>query len=102
MCGLWDAGCCSNPCAAWKSPVRATVHVEGITVVNPQHYTILGGESRKVTVRNVKSFSSRGWSDGIDLMCCHDWLVDDVFLRTSDDCLAFYNHRWWFGEGRAT
>ena len=22
------------------------VHVEGITVVNPQHYTILGGESR--------------------------------------------------------
>ena len=75
------------------------VHVEGITVVNPQHYTILGGESRKVTVRNVKSFSSRGWSDGIDLMCCHDWLVDDVFLRTSDDCLAFYNHRWWFWGG---
>ena len=32
-------------------------------------------------------------------MCCHDWLVDDVFLRTSDDCLAFYNHRWWFWGG---
>ena len=75
------------------------VLVEGITVVNPQHYTIFGGESENVTVRNVKSFSSRGWSDGIDLMCCRDWLVDDVFLRTSDDCLAFYNHRWWYWGG---
>ena len=75
------------------------VHVEGITVINPQHYTIFGGESRDVTVRNIKSFSSRGWSDGIDLMCCRDWLVDDVFLRTSDDCLAFYNHRWWYWGG---
>lgn len=75
------------------------VHVEGITVVNPQHYTIFGGESEDVTVRNVKSFSSRGWSDGIDLMCCRRWLVDDVFLRTSDDCLAFYNHRWWYWGG---
>ncbi len=75
------------------------VLVEGITVVNPQHYTIFGGESESVTVRNVKSFSSRGWSDGIDLMCCRDWLIDDVFLRTSDDCLAFYNHRWWYWGG---
>lgn len=75
------------------------VHVEGITVINPQHYTIFGGESEDVTVRNVKSFSSKGWSDGIDLMCCRDWLVDDVFLRTSDDCLAFYNHRWWYWGG---
>ena len=75
------------------------VLVEGVTVVNPQHYTIFGGESEGVTVRNVKSFSSRGWSDGIDLMCCRDWLIEDVFLRTSDDCLAFYNHRWWYWGG---
>lgn len=77
------------------------VTVEGITVVNPQHYTVFGGGSENVTVRNVKSFSSRGWSDGIDLMCCRNWVIDDVFLRTSDDCLAFYNHRWWYwGDSR--
>ena len=75
------------------------VTVDGITVVNPQHYTIFGGSSENVVIRNVKSFSSRGWSDGIDLMCCSDWLIDDVFLRNSDDCLAFYNHRWWFWGG---
>lgn len=77
------------------------VLVEGITVLNPMHYTIFGGESENVTIRNIKSFSVRGWSDGIDLMCCRNWLIDDVFLRTSDDCLAFYNHRWWYwGDSR--
>lgn len=77
------------------------VTVEGITVVNPQHYTVFGGGSEHVAVRNVKGFSSRGWSDGIDLMSCRNWAIDDVFLRTSDDCLAFYNHRWWYwGDSR--
>lgn len=75
--------------------------VDGLTVLNPQHYTVMGGDSKDVVIRNVKSFSDRGWSDGIDLMCCKDWLIDDVFLRTSDDCLAFYNHRWWnWGDSR--
>ncbi len=73
--------------------------VEGITIVNPMHYTVYGGASKNVTIRNIKSFSTRGWSDGIDLMCCKNWMVDDIFLRTSDDCLAFYNHRWWYWGG---
>lgn len=29
-------------------------------------------------------------------MSCSDVEIDDCFLRTSDDCLAFYNHRWGF------
>ncbi|MCM1109086.1 MAG: glycosyl hydrolase family 28 protein [Clostridium sp.] len=77
------------------------VLVEGITVINPLHYTILGGCSENVTIRNIKSFSSRPWSDGIDLMSCRNWNISHVFLRTSDDCLAFYNHRWWYwGDSR--
>ena len=74
------------------------VLVDGITVVNPDHYTVFGGGSKGVTIRNLKSFSCRGWSDGIDMMCCHDVLIDNVFMRNSDDCIAFYNHRWnWWG-----
>ncbi len=77
------------------------VMVDGITVINPMHYTVFGGGSNDVVIRNIKSFSDRGWCDGIDLMCCQNWLIDDVFLRTSDDCLAFYNHRWWYwGDSR--
>lgn len=74
------------------------VTVDGITVINPDHYTIFGGGSREVTIKNLKSFSCKGWSDGIDMMCCHDVLIDNVFMRNSDDCLAFYAHRWnWWG-----
>ena len=74
------------------------VLIEGVTVVNPDHYTVFGGGTNGLTIRNLKAFSCKGWSDGIDLMCCRDVLIDNVFLRNSDDCIAIYNHRWnWRG-----
>lgn len=74
------------------------VLVDGITVVNPDHYTLFGGGAESVTVRNLKSFSCKGWSDGIDMMCCRDVTIEHIFMRNSDDCIALYNHRWnWWG-----
>jgi hypothetical protein len=70
------------------------VLIDGITVVNPDHYTVFGGEATALTIKNLKSFSCKGWSDGIDLMCCNDVLIDNVFMRNSDDCIAIYAHRW--------
>lgn len=72
------------------------VEIEGIIVVNPKHYTVFGGASNHLTIRNLKSFSANGWSDGIDLMSCSDVTIDDVFMRNSDDCIAIYAHRWEF------
>ncbi|MGM9693772.1 MAG: glycosyl hydrolase family 28 protein [Alloprevotella sp.] len=72
------------------------VLIDGITVLNPRHYTVFGGASSHVTIRNLKSFSAGSWTDGIDMMSCHHVDVENVFLRTSDDCLAFYGHRWWY------
>lgn len=73
------------------------VLIDGITVVNPEHYTVFGGGSSEIVIRNLKTFSCKSWSDGIDMMCCKV-LVDNVFLRTGDDCIALYNHRWnWWG-----
>lgn len=77
------------------------VEIEGLTVVNPDHYTVYGGESQGLTIRNIKSFSCKGWSDGIDLMSCKDVLIDNVFMRNSDDCIAIYGHRWdYYGDAR--
>jgi hypothetical protein len=77
------------------------ITVEGIIFVNPKHYTIYGGASRNLTIRNIKSFSSNGWSDGIDLMSCSDVVIEDVFMRNSDDCIAIYGHRWnFYGNAR--
>jgi len=77
------------------------VLIEGITVINPDHYTVYGGESQGIIIRNLKSFSCKGWSDGIDLMSCKNVLIEDVFMRNSDDCIAIYGHRWdFFGDVR--
>lgn len=70
------------------------IHIDGITIINPIHYSILGGESSEITISNLRSFSSQIWSDGLDFMSCKDVTINNVFLRNSDDCLAFYNHRW--------
>jgi hypothetical protein len=72
------------------------VSVAGLIVINPTHYTVYGGQSKNLTIKNLRAFSSKGWSDGIDLMSCSDVLVDGVFMRNSDDCIALYGHRWNF------
>ena len=74
------------------------VWIDGISVINPDHYSIFGGGSKDVIIRNFKSFSCKGWSDGIDMMSCQNIDIENIFMRNSDDCMAFYNHRWnWWG-----
>ena len=92
-------GILDHPLRGVEITFSKNVLVDGITVLNPAHYTIFGGQSEDVTIRNVKSFSARPWSDGIDLMCCRRVHIENCFLRTSDDCIALYNHRWWYWGG---
>jgi len=70
------------------------VTIENLMFVNPPHYTLALGQCENVTVRNIKSFSCEGWSDGIDMMSCRNVTVEGGFLRTSDDCVAIYGSRW--------
>lgn len=70
------------------------VLIEGLTFINPAHYTVYLGGSEHVTIRGIRSFSCEGWSDGIDMMSCRHVHVDSCFLRTSDDCIAIYGRRW--------
>lgn len=77
------------------------ITVEGIITVDPPHYTILIGQSEHISIRNIKTFSTRGWSDGIDMMSSSHIDIDDVFLRTSDDCIAIYGQRGdFYGDSR--
>ena len=92
-------GIVDHPLRGVEITYSRNVLVEGLTFLNPAHYTVYGGESTDITVRGIKSFSSRPWSDGIDLMCCRRVRIERCFLRTSDDCIALYNHRWWFWGG---
>ena len=77
------------------------IEIDGITVINPKHYTVFGGQSTGLKINNLKSFSAQVWSDGIDLMSCSDVEINDIFMRNSDDCIAIYGHRWsYFGDVR--
>lgn len=77
------------------------ISIEGIMTLDPPHYSIYIGKSEQIRIRNFKSFSTRGWSDGIDMMASSNIEIDDVFLRTSDDCIAFYGTRWdYHGDAR--
>lgn len=88
-----------NPLRGVEITYSKNVLVDGLTVINPQHYTVFGGQSEGVTIRNLRSFSRHPWSDGVDMMCCKNVVVEDVFLRNNDDAFAIYNHRWWYWGG---
>lgn len=77
------------------------VSIEGITVMDPPHYSILIGQSADIDITNFKAFSTRGWSDGIDIMSSSGVEIRDVFMRNSDDCIAIYGSRWdFYGDSR--
>ena len=92
-------GIVDHPLRGVEITYSKNILLSGITFLNPAHYTVFGGESSDITVRDIKSFSARPWSDGIDLMCCRRVHIENCFLRTSDDCIALYNHRWWYWGG---
>jgi len=75
--------------------------IENLMFINPPHYTVSLGDCTEVSIRNIKSFSCEGWSDGVDMMSCKNVTVEKCFLRTSDDCVAIYGSRWDnFGDSR--
>ncbi|KAL2847504.1 pectin lyase-like protein [Aspergillus pseudoustus] len=49
--------------------------------------------SSDITIRDLRSFSSGQWGDGIDLYCSSNVLIDNVFMRNSDDNIALYQAR---------
>ncbi|BBC32020.1 Endo-polygalacturonase [Streptomyces graminofaciens] len=78
------------------------IEIDGILVLNPTSgYSVTVGQSQQVTVRNLHSYSHGQWGDGIDVFSSEDVLIDGVWMRNSDDCIAIYAHRWeYYGDCR--
>lgn len=88
-----------EPQRGFELTFSKNIEIDGITVINPTHYTVFGGQTTGLKINNLKAFSCKGWSDGIDLMSCSDVTIDDIFMRNSDDCIAIYTHRWdYYGD----
>ena len=94
-------GIIDNPERGFEIKFCKNIEIDGITVINPTHYTVYGGQTTGLKINNLKSFSCKGWSDGIDLMSCSDVDIQDIFMRNSDDCIAIYTHRWdFYGDAK--
>ncbi|WP_171134046.1 glycosyl hydrolase family 28 protein [Streptomyces sp. Z423-1] len=77
------------------------VTIDGITILNPRYENIRVAECQNLTIKNLRAFSREGWGDGIQLYCSENVTIDGCFLRTSDDCIALYTHRWdFYGDTR--
>ncbi len=61
------------------------------------------GNATNATVNNFKAFSANKWGDAIDTFAAKNVKINDVFLRSHDDCIAIYNARAnggkiWYGD----
>lgn len=94
-------GIIDRPTRGFLVATSRNVTIDGPIVRNPEHYTLLCGQSSGLTVLNLRTFSAGKWTDGIDHMSCSDVRIDRAFLRTSDDSIAIYGHRWdYSGDAR--
>ncbi|ONK09566.1 glycosyl hydrolase family 28 protein [Streptomyces sp. MP131-18] len=101
-CRLIGRGVLYNSAAGAISIRNAeNVTIDGITILNPRYENVRVGESRNLTIKNLRAFSHQGWGDGIQLYCSENVTIDGCFLRTSDDSIALYTHRWeFYGDTR--
>jgi hypothetical protein len=78
------------------------VRVDGISMLDlVSGYAITAGQSEQVSITDFGYFSAGQWGDGIDIFSSSEILIDNSFLRCSDDCIALYTHRWdYYGDTR--
>ncbi|CAG8250206.1 unnamed protein product [Penicillium salamii] len=75
------------------------IQVEGVTSLGAIGFSLSAGECKSVYVNRYRSFSSSGNGDGVDFFCSSDIMIENCFLRNSDDTIALYSHRWnWYGD----
>ena len=84
----------NNPGGAVLIQNSSDITVQDVIIINPVGYAVLTGSSNGVTISGIRSFSSKGNGDGIDIFCSQNVLIDGVFMRNSDDTIALYQHRW--------
>ncbi|MEO7578530.1 MAG: hypothetical protein ABIT83_13035, partial [Massilia sp.] len=68
--------------------------VDGPIFINQEHGTLMCSSSSDIVERGIRTIGGGQWSDGLGHFACQRVRVVDSFIRTSDDCVTLYNHRW--------
>jgi len=70
------------------------IEIDGPIAINQPHGTMRCIMSQDLVEKNIRTIGAGQWSDGLGHFACERVTIADSFVRTSDDCLTFYNHRW--------
>jgi hypothetical protein len=70
------------------------IEIDGPIFINQPHGTMRCITSQDLVERNIRTIGAGQWSDGLGHFACERVTIAGSFVRTSDDCLTFYNHRW--------
>lgn len=76
--------------------IRNSKHIviDGPIFFNQPYGTMMCANSQDVEERSIRSIGGAQWSDGLGHFACERVKISDSFIRTSDDCITLYNHRW--------
>ncbi|KAJ5708169.1 hypothetical protein N7488_007970 [Penicillium malachiteum] len=89
----------NNPGGAVLIESSSSITVQDLVIINPNGYAVNVGEADGLLIQGIRSFSSKGWGDGIDIFCSNNVLIENIFMRNSDDNIALYQHRWdYYGD----
>jgi hypothetical protein len=89
----------NNPGGAVLIESSSSITVRDLVIINPNGYAVNAGEADGLLIQGIRSFSSKGWGDGIDIFCSNNVLIENIFMRNSDDNIALYQHRWeYYGD----
>jgi hypothetical protein len=70
--------------------------IDGPIFFNQVHGTMRCINSQDLEERSIRTIGAGKWSDGLGHFACERVKIRDSFIRTSDDCITVYNHRWDF------
>ena len=80
-----------------RSPIyleqTQNAHILGITILNSHDWTVYLRQSDNAHINGIKVLNPGSWNgdDGIDLVSSSHVIVENVFVRTNDDCVVIKN-----------
>jgi hypothetical protein len=76
--------------------IRNAKHIviDGPIFFNQPHGTMMCANSQDIEERSIRTIGAGQWADGLGHFACERVKIIDSFIRTSDDCITLYNHRW--------
>lgn len=64
------------------------VYMEGIILIEPPLWMLVLGACSDVYIKNVKEIGDVVSSDGVDIVGSKNVVIDGMFIRNNDDCIA--------------